>query len=362
MSEKSPHSFFASISPSWQFAVIAFVILRGFYALWSSVILAVYPLVVQNFGMSNLPVVLTFNLHTSQGAIYLRNVDGQALTFRPINVDFMSDTQTGSIWNVKTGESVNGLYEGKSLVNESDALGGVLPYFGIEAYPISWFAIWQRYDANWYLSIAEHGYGKVPGDYHFPPLFPLLIWFVSLLTGNTFIAGLLISHLAALFTIKLFYDLFHEWMPAPLAKRAIVYFLVFPTSFFLFSVYSEPIFLVFVLMSMKMIKKKSWIWAGFWTFCAILTRMQAVALIPALLYLIYKDKPFLRKPAHWAGLIFPVIAGLISLFMLIQGGAKYFSPTNEMGSHNYLVPPWESYWYALRTLSSGQASFIDILN
>jgi hypothetical protein len=362
MLKESLRSFFASIPPSWRFAVIAFVILRGFYTIWSFVILAVYPLTVQNFEISNLPVVLTFSLHTSQRAIYLRNVDGQALTFRPIDANFMSDTQTGSIWDVKTGESVNGAYIGKSLVNESEALEGVISYLGVKAYPISWLAIWQRYDANWYLSIAEFGYGKVPGTFHFPPLFPLLIRFASLLTGNTFIAGLLISHLAVLFTIKLLYDLFHEWMPAPLAKRAIVYFLVFPTSFFLFSVYSESIFLVFVLMYMQSMKKKSWVWAGFWAFCAILTRLQAVALIPALLYLIYQDKPFLKKPSHWVSLTFPAIAGFIYLLMRQQGGEGNVVPTVESVWHANLIPPWETYGYALRVIASGQATFIDFLN
>jgi hypothetical protein len=362
MFKESLRSFFTSIPPSWRFAVTAFVILRGFYAVWSFVILAIYPLVVQNFETNNLPVVLTFNMHTSQGAIYLRDVDGQALIFRPIDADFMSDTQTGSAWDVKTGESVNGAYKGKSLADKSEMLEDVHPYYGIKAYPISWLAIWQRYDANWYMSIAEHGYGKVPGDFHFPPLFPVLIRTVSLLTGNSFIAGLLISHLAALLTIKLLYDLFHEWMPAALAKRAIVYFLVFPTSFFLFSVYSESIFLVFVLVSMQMMKRKSWVWAGIWIFCAILTRLQAVALFPALLYLIYKDKPFLKKPAHWVSLIFPALAGFVFLLLRRQGGESNVVPTVELVWGTHLATPWESYGYALHTIASGQAFFRDFLN
>ncbi len=362
MSKVSLRNFFTSIPPSWRFAVITFVILRGFYAIWSLVILAASPLVVQNFEMNNLPGVLTFNLHTSQGAIYLRDVEEQALTFRPIDVNFMSDTQTGSIWDVKTGESVNGAYKGKFLTSNPEMVENFFPYRGVKPYSTAWLAIWQRFDANWYLSIAEYGYGTSRGDFHFPPLFIFLIQIVGSLIGNFFIAGLLITHLATLLTIKLLYDLFNEWMPTPLAKRAIVYFLVFPTSFFLFSVYSEPVFLVFVLMYMQAMKKKSWIWAGFWTFCAILTRLQAIALIPALLYSIYQDKPFLRKPAHWVSLIFPVVAGFIYLFMRLQGGEKYVLPTNEMELHTYLALPWESYWYALRTITSGQASLADFLN
>jgi len=37
-------------------------------------------------------------------------------------------------------------------------------------------------DANWYLSIAEYGFGISPGDFHFPPLFIFLIRIVGSLT------------------------------------------------------------------------------------------------------------------------------------------------------------------------------------
>jgi len=48
--------------------------------------------------------------------------------------------------------------------------------------------------------------------------------------------------------------------------------------------------------------------------------------------------------------------------MRLQGGEKYVLPTNETELHTYLAFPWESYRYALRTITSGQATFIDILN
>jgi len=97
-------------------------------------------------------------------------------------------------------------------------------------------------------------------------------------------------------------------------------------------------------------------------FCAILTRLQAIALFPALLYLIYKDKPFLKKPAHWVSLISPAIAVLSTCLYASKAVKEIVVPTVETTWRTYLAPPWESYWYALRTIASGQVSFIDILN
>ena len=59
----------------------------------------------------------------------------------------------------------------------------MFPYLGVMSYPNSWLAMWQRFDANWYLSIAESGYQSYPGTEHFPPFYPLLISLTSPIFG-----------------------------------------------------------------------------------------------------------------------------------------------------------------------------------
>lgn len=362
MLKESARRFITFITPSWRFTLAIFVIARGFYALWSFTILSIYPLAVQNIELNNMPLVSVFSLRTSQRYLYLRQVGEQILTFGPLDMGSISDAQTGSTWDVKSAKSIKGPLQGQSLISKSEMMEDVLPYHGVKPFPIMWLAMWQRFDANWYLSIAEHGYGRVPGDLHFPPVFPLLIWIVNLIIRQPFVSGLLVTHIATLFMLRLFYDLLYEWMLPVTANRAIIYFMLFPTSFFLFSVYSESVFLIFVLLSFLAVRKKSWAWSGLWIFCAILTRIQGVALIPVLLYLLFKDRPFLRKPAHWLSLLFPFAAGLIYLFMRQMGGEGNILPTVEAEWHAHLVLPWETYWYALRTLVSGQMSIIDFLN
>ncbi len=351
-----------AIDESWRFAITAFLIVRLFYTLWSWTILMVQPLAVQNVGLLDEQVLTIFDLQTSQTHIYLRELNGQTLTFRAASPDTIRDLQTGSIWNASTGTALAGQYKGITLPSSKIAPSKVFPYYSARFYPVSWLAIWQRFDANWYISVAETGYGGIKGDDHFPPLFPVLIRLLQPLFGSAFLAGLFISHLATFYAIKLLYDTFSQWGEDRLAKRSVLFVLIYPTSFFLFSVYTEPLFLVAALLSLQQMRKRSWAWAGFWAFCAILTRLQGAALIVPMMYLIWLERPFLRKPVHWFSLALPAIGGLFYLSLRSKQVTDGAVPFVETTWGARLVPPWETYWYAVQTLLTGRFTFIDALN
>ena len=351
-----------ALDDSWRFAIVAFLIVRVFYGLWSWAILTLQPLAVQNTELSGEPVFTVFSLKNSQGHTYLREINGQILTFRAANADTVADLQTGSLWDISTGTSIDGHFKGSILSAAKTPPSEIFFYSKARPYPRSSLAIWQRFDANWYISVAENGYGSVGGADHFPPLFPVLIRLLKPLFGSAFLAGLFISHLATLYAIKLLYDTIHEWGGDVLAKRTTSFLLIYPTSFFLFSIYSESLFLVTVLLALRQMRKRSWAWSGFWTFCAILTRLQGAALIAPMIYLMWKDPPFLRKPSHCFGLVVPAIGGLFYLFLRsrqVTGGAI---PFVEATWRAHLVFPWETYWYAIQNLLSGRFTFIDFLN
>jgi hypothetical protein len=109
-------------------------------------------------------------------------------------------------------------------------------------------------------------------------------------------------------------------------------------------------------------KNKSWAWAGFWAFCSILTRLQGVALVVPMLYLMWFDRPFLRKFGHWFGLAIAGLAGLFYIFLRSMQVTEGAVPFVEAEWHARLVPPWETYGYAIQTLLSGRFTFIDALN
>jgi hypothetical protein len=350
------------VDESWRFAILAFLAARLFYVLWSLAMLTLQPLAVQNIELSNEPILTIFSLQNSQTYTYLRQTNGTVLAFRAVSTSTVTDLETGSTWDISTGMALQGQYQGSTLMPSMTAPSEIFPYHNTQPYPHAWLAIWQRFDANWYTSVADNGYGTIGGDDHFPPLFPVLIRILEPLCGNAFLAGLLISHLATLYAIKLLYETFYEWGGNNLAKRTVLFLLIYPTAFFLFSVYTESLFLVTALLSLQRSRKSSWAWAGFWAFCAILTRLQGAALIIPMLYLMWRQHMFLRKPASWFALILPGLGALFYLFLRSLQVTQGVVPLVESDWHARLVPPWETYWYAIQTLASGRFTFIDLLN
>ena len=70
-----------TLDESWRFAISAFLVARLFYSLWSWIIFTSQPLAVQNINLWGEPVLTIFNLKTSEAYTYLREINGQSLTF-----------------------------------------------------------------------------------------------------------------------------------------------------------------------------------------------------------------------------------------------------------------------------------------
>lgn len=349
------------LDASWRFAITAFLVARICYAVWSWVILTIQPVAVHYIEVGEKLAVIFLNLHDIQTYTYLSEVNGTPLKFRTIDQDTVVDLQTGSVWDISTGIASEGEYKGTTLI-PTEHPPDMFPYHGAPPYPNAWLGLWQRFDTNWYTTLAENGYGSIPGDDHYPPMYPLLIRLANPLTGNSFLAGWVISHLLALFAFKLMFDLFSQWSTPQTGGKIVFYYLIFPSSFFLFGAYSEPLFLVTALLSLRAMQGRNWAWAGFWTFCAISTRLQGAALLPVMVYLMWLDGPFLKKLQHWAGLGFAGSALVFYLFLRATQVTDNAVPFSEPDWHARLVPPWETYLYAVRILLAGDFNHIDFLN
>jgi hypothetical protein len=350
-----------TLDESWRFAITAFLIARTFYALWSWVVLTIQPVAVHYVEADHKPAVLFLNLYTIESHTYVREVNGESLTFRAVSRNTVMDLQTGSLWDVDSGRALEGYFKGLVLPSATSPTD-MFAYFHATPYPNAWLAVWQRFDANWYVSIAEQGYGSIPEDIHFPPLYPLLISITKPLTGNAFASGLIISHVAAIYALKLLLDVFNQWGKTPRGKQTLGYFLAYPTSFFLFSAYTESLFLVTALLALRHMQNKSWSWAGFWIFCSVLTRLQGVALLLPMAYLMWKDAPFLRRPGHWFGAAIAGIGPLFYIYLRSTLSVTSVVALNEPSLYARLVPPWTSYLYAMGTLLSGVFNYVDLLN
>jgi Dolichyl-phosphate-mannose-protein mannosyltransferase len=351
-----------AIDPAWRFAILGFLLARSWFLLWPLIIVAIFPMSVQNVDMFGTPVVTAFNLTTSERYVYTRQVNGVTFSFRAGSKGTLTDVQTGSLWSVSDGRAETGPYAGTTLGASPYSVEEVFPYHGVAADPNPVIALWQRFDANWYAAIAQRGYGATPGDVHFPPFFPALLRFLGgLVGGDDLIAGMVISQVALIACLALLYSIAGRTFGESTARRTVMLTLLFPTAFFFFSAYTESTFLLFTLLCLLALEKERWSWAGFWAFLAILTRLQGVALVVPLGWTLLRSSRVGRLRRLFA-LGLPLGGGLLYLAVRALAGQGQVLPLSEPELSARIVPPWVNLWYAVQSIESGRIVLADIMN
>jgi hypothetical protein len=146
------------------------------------------------------------------------------------------------------------------------------------------FTVWERFDALWFLRIADQGYRASDGSAAFFPLYPLLVRFVSaVLGGRPLAASLLVSNAALLGALTFLYDLTRGEVSEAAARTTVVLVCIFPSAFFLFAPYSESTFLLFAVLALWAARRERWVLAAVAGFGAALTRNMGVVVALALL-------------------------------------------------------------------------------
>lgn len=178
------------------------------------------------------------------------------------------------IWRVYISAII---YFGRNLFTlQSSYLGG-----GHGLYiqnPFLWS--WANFDGEHYLSIARYGYR--PLQYFFFPIYPMLIQKIALIFGDTIqiylISGLAISHISLILALVGLYKLIMLDYSESIARRTIFFILIFPTSFYFGSLYTESIFLMFVVWSFYFARSNNWIVSSIFGMFASATRLAGLVL------------------------------------------------------------------------------------
>ncbi|MDA1317278.1 MAG: mannosyltransferase family protein [bacterium] len=145
-----------------------------------------------------------------------------------------------------------------------------IPYLGYYSYPelldrwdlpffIERFA---GFDGLHYIKIALEGYER--NATAFLPVFPMFMRFGTMVSGlSPILVGMGISIIALTIALMI---LPHYLKLINLKSTSIywflLFFLFFPTSFFLQGVYTESLFIMFLILTLYMAKKKRWILAA----------------------------------------------------------------------------------------------------
>ena len=154
-------------------------------------------------------------------------------------------------------------------------------------------ATWIRWDAWWYLSVAQRGYWFDPdgkSNVAFFPLFPLVIRAMTAVVGNPVVAGLLVANLAAVGAVVALWIWVREERGEAAAERASLWLLVFPFSFFFHTVYAESLFFFLVTLAFLAARRRRWPLAGLCGGLAALTRPMGVLLFPAFAFGLWRER------------------------------------------------------------------------
>lgn len=192
-----------------------------------------------------------------------------------------------------------------------------------------------RWDAVWYVRIAENGYGyqvtlpngSVHSDLAFFPLFPALERALStVLPVDAATAGLLVSWAASLAAAWGIYAVGSHAAGRQAGVALAVLWGVYPTAFVQSMAYTETLFTTLAAWSILAVLRDRWILAGALCVLAGLTRPTAAALIAALgitaLVTVVRER---KLPARMvAGVL---IAPLGWLAYIVYVGVREGSPT-----------------------------------
>ena len=152
--------------------------------------------------------------------------------------------------------------------------------------PDAFLWIWKKWDGLHYVNLAELGYSGYVEDGKnlflvFFPLYPWLMRVVSLITGNTMAAGLLLSFVCYGAGCVFLYKLAAFELGRGGAVRTVLFLSVYPYAFFFGGIMTESLFLLTTAAGLWYIRRHRWWLAGMWGLLAAMTRMHGVLLIGA---------------------------------------------------------------------------------
>ncbi|HEX2234132.1 MAG TPA: mannosyltransferase family protein, partial [Thermoleophilaceae bacterium] len=199
-----------------------------------------------------------------------------------------------------------------------------------------------RWDAVWYLRIADSGYGEAPARVAFFPLYPLLVRAAGELGGGSpgarLIAAYLVSLAAFLGALALLFRLTSLELGRRLAAPTLLLLAVFPASLYFGAPYSESLFLLASVGAFYAARTGSWAWAGAAAGAASATRSAGILLLLPVAMLWWAQHDRRLRDLAWLALA-PACLGAYALHLaFVQGDPFAFLDVQEAWYRDFAGP------------------------
>jgi hypothetical protein len=221
----------------------------------------------------------------------------------------------------------------------------------------------SRWDAVWYLRIADDGYGDSDTRAAFFPLYPGLIRGLGAVGGGSegarLVAGLVIALAAFLGALVLLYRLAALELGERRAPLTLLLLAVFPGALFFSTLYSESLFLLVSVGAFYAARTGHWTWAGACAAAASATRSAGIVLLLPLALFWWQSQPRRVRDGAWLLLAPLGLVVYVAFLGLSEGDGLRFLQVQDAWSREFAGPflgAWDGLVAAfdgLRQLLSG---------
>jgi hypothetical protein len=211
------------------------------------------------------------------------------------------------------------------------------------------FGTFDHWDAEWFLTIARNGYDEVSAAFF--PLYPSLV----ALLGSSLVWGTLLSLVAAGLGAWCVSEIARARLGPDAARDTVLILALFPTAFVFTAVYSEGLFLLLTAASFLAAERgRPWL-AGVAGGLAVATRTLGLALLPALVYLLWPRS--LRQSWRLVPLLLlPAAVGIYALYLDRELGDAFAftnAQTSEWDRELATLGPLSGVWMAFEAGGHG---------
>ena len=212
--------------------------------------------------------------------------------------------------------------------------------------PIYGWDAFYAWDSIWYHRIVVVGYEFInDGKQYSVAFFPLLplLSRVIMYFGLPFqMAATLINNAAFLGALIVFYSWVKETHGTSAARWSTAVLAWCPYSLYGSVIYTEGLFLLFSTAALRAFDKKQHLWAGVWGILSTATRITGVMLIPAFLFVAWKQGRNIK--AYLASFAVGIGAFLFSLYCLIKFGDALAFVHVQKGWRDSTGFAWQGWW------------------